>query len=175
MKTLAFSLIELLVVVAIISILAVVAIPQYTAYTNKAKIGDAVTILQSLNEGIMQTYDSGASISSVTIDGNVLSDNSSFNLNTGPIGRVQYFAPGGYISYTNEWMLCVTVNNLSFPGYAFNSTESRLCSKVIFNTQNGQTSYKILCGVWDPASVLEIPQSYLPQGCNCPSISSNSC
>ena len=47
-----FTLIELMIVVAIIGILAAVAIPQYKNYTIKAKVGNALTSVDSLKTAI---------------------------------------------------------------------------------------------------------------------------
>lgn len=47
-----FTLIELMIVVAIIGILAAVAIPQYKDYTAKAKVGNAVTSVDSLKSAV---------------------------------------------------------------------------------------------------------------------------
>ncbi|MNF74606.1 Fimbrial protein precursor [compost metagenome] len=47
-----FTLIELMIVVAIIGILAAVAIPQYQDYTIKAKIGNALTSVDSLKTAV---------------------------------------------------------------------------------------------------------------------------
>ncbi|MFZ5527487.1 MAG: pilin [Pseudomonadota bacterium] len=47
-----FTLIELMIVVAIIGILAAVAIPQYQDYTKKAKVGNALTSVDSLKTAV---------------------------------------------------------------------------------------------------------------------------
>jgi type IV pilus assembly protein PilA len=47
-----FTLIELMIVVAIIGILAAVAIPAYQDYTVKAKIGNALSSVDSLKSAI---------------------------------------------------------------------------------------------------------------------------
>ena len=47
-----FTLIELMIVVAIIGILAAVAIPQYKDYTAKAKVGNALSSVDSLKTAL---------------------------------------------------------------------------------------------------------------------------
>ncbi len=45
-----FTLIELMIVIAIIGILAAVAIPAYTDYLKKAKVSEAVTLLDAMKK-----------------------------------------------------------------------------------------------------------------------------
>ncbi|WP_405048808.1 prepilin-type N-terminal cleavage/methylation domain-containing protein [Roseateles asaccharophilus] len=47
-----FTLIELMIVVAIIGILAAVAIPQYKDYTAKAKVGNALSSVDSFKNAV---------------------------------------------------------------------------------------------------------------------------
>ncbi|GAA4000929.1 prepilin peptidase-dependent pilin [Comamonas faecalis] len=72
-----FTLIELMIVVAIIGILAAVAIPQYQNYVIRAKIGNALTAVDSLktavalcsqeNGGVMDSCDTTAAGAETTI------------------------------------------------------------------------------------------------------------
>ena len=49
-----FTLIELMIVVAIIGILAAIAIPQYSAYTNRARVTDAVSLMGGIKTAITE-------------------------------------------------------------------------------------------------------------------------
>ena len=55
-----FTLIELMIVVAIIGILAAIAIPQYSAYTNRARVTDAVSLMGAWKTAVSEFISTGA-------------------------------------------------------------------------------------------------------------------
>ena len=60
----AFSLIELMVVIAIVAILAAVAIPSYRNYIIKSKITEIITVLSSQKDIFIEAYETTGSFAS---------------------------------------------------------------------------------------------------------------
>lgn len=86
MKTLAFSLIELMVVIAIVALLTAIAVPSYSAYTQKAKMVTIVRIMDSLKEKSFAYYNlhgewpqSGADLGYAIGGGGDLTDFNNYN------------------------------------------------------------------------------------------------
>jgi len=108
-----FTLIELMIVVAIIGILAAVAIPAYQDYTIKAKIGNALTAVDSIKTavglcaqeagGVLDTCDTGSGgvpaftatkeVASATVTNGAIAATLSTGIGTGVDGLVITFSP----------------------------------------------------------------------------------
>lgn len=59
MKKAAFSLIELVVVIAIIALLTTIAIPFYGKYVTRSRVALAALVLTELNSKAMALYNEG--------------------------------------------------------------------------------------------------------------------
>lgn len=130
-----FTLIELMIVVAIIGILAAVAIPQYQDYTIKAKVGKALTAVDSIKTavalcaqeagGVLTDCDAGSNgvpattsftatkeVASVTITNGVIAATLGTGIGTGVDGLVITFTPTAAAGGTNlTWNNTTTVTN----------------------------------------------------------------
>ena len=65
-KNNAFSLVELMVVIAIIGILSAIAVPSYKTYVIKSRVVELFNISQEISSRIIQAYNAGQSWSSIT-------------------------------------------------------------------------------------------------------------
>lgn len=60
-----FTLIELMIVIAIIGILAAIAIPQYQDYVTRSKVTEGLSLVQSVETAIAETYQTNGSMPTV--------------------------------------------------------------------------------------------------------------
>src|SRR5574340_1718585 len=68
-----FTLIELMIVIAIIGILAAIAIPQYQDYVTRSKISEGLSVVQSVETAVAETYQS---MGHMPVSGNAADPNS---------------------------------------------------------------------------------------------------
>lgn len=177
--TKAFSLIELLVVVAIIAILASLAIPAYNQYKYRALIAEAYNSLFAIRQQLVTVYAStGSWPSHVSFGGN------------NNIGSDSYTAVNVYPLISISWH---TVNNIAY-------VEGTVDGLQGFSTKIGATTYTYsrpaggtygnitvirsaaqvmtagfvqnYCGIWAAGDINSIPLAFQPSVCNCTNLDS---
>jgi prepilin-type N-terminal cleavage/methylation domain-containing protein len=168
----AFTLLELMVVIAIIAVLTTMAVPYYSSYVNKSKTSLAALVLNDFNTKAISLYNEGqiaSGISSLMLDGVTYTDGTPVAINYPPAIGAVFYAPGDGTVPSNAWAFCVYVSGLNFSGYVqgIGGNYSRLCSMVVVN--NG--IFTTYCGSWNNSSA-DIPAQYLPDECNVSNVSS---
>ncbi len=165
----AFSLIELLVVVAIIAILAAVALPIYKQYTIRSGVAEVVLQLQKLSEELSNYYATNGSFpASWKFNGVTLPTNTVVTVNMSYIGSMGY-APSGdgkgliIVVYTKGYPL----NQI--PGFV-NSTSngSNVNSGIAYSLRDFNGTIRTVCGQYGLGFNSQyIPLTYLPGACKC--------
>lgn len=170
-KSKAFSLIELMVVIAIVALLAAVAVPAYKDYRYKATISQAVGILSGFMDSYIEKIDTKDSL--VVVNGVDFTSGDEQDLSLYPVNVVS--------KYDGSNAVCVHVQGLEgITGYAAATdsstlgTDNRICMRYAVDANTGV--YSFTCGSWDyPTDPLDIDPSVLPGGCDCANVSTGSC
>ncbi len=178
MKNNAFSLIELMVVVAIISILSAVALPVYMKYSIRSRVITAFAIIQSISQQIQNYYAlNGVFPTSVTFNGVVVSNTWTQVNGPGNIYSFFYGADAGGTSAT----IAANLSGLSgIPNYIDPvvhgvSPNGSGASAVVYAIREFNGTFKSVCGQSGGGySGEDIPLQYLPQTCQCTDVNSYS-
>lgn len=164
----AFSLIELMVVVAIVAVLSMVAVPFYKDYTIKAKIARNISIAEKIVMDAKVHYQmTGSYPSSIVFNGATLFPTGIWvDINFGDIRTMHYFiSPDG-----RGFRVNISLNGLEgIPGYTAPATiPINSHSVILFAVRDLNGVMQMACGQSSAANITNlIPLDYLPAGCKC--------
>lgn len=171
----AFSLIELMVVIAVVAVLSAAAIPAYKTYMIKTKIVAAMSILGKLTTEIKQARITNPASSSLNFLGASRAGTGTWGDINAPNVQKFYY----YNSMPSYDGVCIYIYGLEgIPSYSQpvngqDGTYTRVCAHI--NHGSNEVD-RITCGRWTATSnTLDIPLEYLPASCNCASLSSGTC
>jgi Tfp pilus assembly protein PilE len=165
-KNSSFSITELLVTITIIGVLSAIAIPNYKKYITKAKINEAMTVIDKTNSIIREYYMSTGSLPTNAI-----------------LAQEFNTSQSGYTVFLNLQNVATIGIDEDWTG----TTRLYYSVKFTFDVGNSGRSYIYVaaraninsitfkCGIWNiagPASYHINDPSYLPPGCNETSVSS---
>jgi len=170
-QTKAFSLIELMVVIAIVAILAAVAVPSYKTYVVKARVVQNISLAFNMLNNAVATYQSTGSFpSSIQIAGTTVVAGSHWqviNANSHGLSGLNY--------YTSARSMALQLNfsNLTgIPGFVASSGNpggAGFSSFCVAAYDSGSGVIKKACGQ-SPYVNQDIPFAYLPSNCTCASV-----
>lgn len=175
-NTTAFTMLELVVVVAIIAITATIATGSYSKHVNKSRVAAALGALNTLEIAAKAQYEELSSATNIKVGGVTFANNTVTALDLPPVVNGLYIYPGGHASVpAGSFLVCVYVGQLKFSGYVAPTpgsagTNSRVCKQV----KAGDHIYTNKCGSLQ-ANSSDIPAAYLPEGCNCANIWGGTC
>lgn len=173
MRNKAFSLIELMVVIAIVAVLSAVAVPAYQEYRIRALVGSAMNTLDIFSKELMRMSDEGTLSTSgyITFNGVTFTTTNQPTIDIPPVESVYYVVGPQSYADTDEIIACVYIDFDSYGYSGFNELESlpsshdpnsRLCKRMSLNS-NG--IYDVVCGqICDGPCTIEI-EDYWPGNC----------
>jgi prepilin-type N-terminal cleavage/methylation domain-containing protein len=170
----AFSLIELIVVIAIIGLLSTIAMPFYSAYNSRTKIADAYRISGLIAMELIKSYETtGKWPSSISWGGRtyvtsypgVLQATPELNKYGIATMRVEAYAPSNQVR-----VLTSTIGLTGIPGYVGDTGAvggAANTSNLLGLVATMGTSLVFKCGTDTPVTTYYIPMNFQPSTCTC--------
>lgn len=160
----AFSMVELMVVIAIIGILAAISIPAYKINVVKSKIGAGVPIGMHALKIATEYYDAhGFFPTSLTVYDQTIAAAQFVYINMPPVMGIFY----NYYPQYNSSHVCVYFSDIGVPGYSAPTGNNHYFNRICMNAIMYKEAWKKSCGIWGGGETMDIPIQYLPSGCNC--------
>lgn len=160
-KIKAFSLTELMVVVAIAAIIAAVATPNYKAYLNRAKVSNMISTIEPCKIQVYQAF-----IQTGTFPDKVSCHNKTLTsaMSTSPLKDEIYAAytvasDNSYVEFTLKSDITLESSNEKANLYI-------KLAQTGATTTSGGGDLVYSCGILGHANPM--PTKYLPSGCNTP-------
>jgi type IV pilus assembly protein PilA len=148
----AFSLTELMVVVAIAAFIAAVAVPNYKSYLNKAKVTDMIATIEPCKIQVYQTFlQTGTFPATISCHSKTLNN----TMSAAPLIN------GIYASYTVDGSNNYVEFALKSDVKADSGEDANLYIRL--TQSNGDLTYS--CGILGNTANT-VPIKYLPAGCN---------
>lgn len=155
----AFTLTELMVVIAIVALLAAVATPAYKQYIIKTKVSNYYEMLRNWQTELISQYNQQGSFpASTTFHGVTVPSYTDTNINALGINYIHY-------RFDNDVLYVSFVVDRDALGLPDNGGVYTFRSGAYSTDSNGV--FKTVCGTWVAGDNDEIPADYRPSMCTC--------
>jgi type IV pilus assembly protein PilA len=170
----AFSLIELIVVIAIIGLLSAIAMPFYSAYSTRAKVSDAYRVSGLIAMELIKRYETaGVWPSSISWGGRtyvtsypgVLQATPELNKYGIATIRVEAYTPTNQVR-----VLATTIGLTGIPNYVGDTAgtgNANNTSNLIGLVATVGSSIVFKCGTADAGTAYYVPMTFQPSTCTC--------
>lgn len=165
----AFSLAELMVVIAIISILAAVAVPVYQSYVLRVRLSQSANFAMMIVNAIKTEYSKNgelpSSVMGLTLQTSTGSATKETVSNNPNVASAMYRAISTYSTYPRHAIVHIDLNTdigSLINGYVDGGKNSRITAAFV---EDSNGVIHVYCGNWNPAVSTYLDPEMLPSGC----------